>query len=162
MKNTLSSVKQLLTNLSSEEKDEIRLLLEDEDNIRCVLGMSDVRPSECRRCQSEKFICNGHESKSGRQRYLCKDCGRTFTSMTGTILDRMHNKEEFIRYVHSFIENLTLRQAAAKHNITLNTSFNWRHKLLHALGLSAEEVELSVEIQADEKYVPFRQKVSLM
>lgn len=162
MSNTLSAVKQLLTNLTSEEQEEIRRLLEDGENIREILGMSEAPPCKCRCCGSASFIKNGHETKSGRQRYLCKDCKRTFTSLTGTVLDRMHKKEEFIRYVNSFIRNLTLREAAGEHGITLNTSFNWRHKLLHALGLSAGDVELAGEIQADEKYIPFQPRGSQM
>ena len=162
MKNALSTVKELLTELTADEKEKIRLLIEDGDNIREILDMSEEPPCRCRRCQSEKFIRNGHETKSGRQRYLCKECGRTFTGLTGTVLDGMKKKGEFIRYVNSFIDSLSLRAAADRHGISLNTSFEWRHKLLHALGLSAGDVELAGEIQSDEKYFPFPPKVSPM
>ena len=78
--------------------------------------------------------------------------------MIGTVLDNMQKKDGFIRYVRSFIENHSLRKAAKIHGIALNTSFNWRHKLLSALGLSAGDVRLKNEIQADEKYIPFHVK----
>ena len=162
MKNPLSSVKQLLTELTFSQKKEILEMLSDEQLTEEILGLSDTRPDSCRCCGSTKFIRNGKETISKRQRYLCRDCNRSFTSMTGTVLDNMHKKEEFIRYVRSFIENHSLRKAAATHEITLNTSFKWRHKLLHALGLSAKNLKLDGEIKADEKYFPFPAKGSPM
>ncbi|MGB1217503.1 MAG: hypothetical protein ACPG5P_06490 [Saprospiraceae bacterium] len=82
--------------------------------------------------------------------------------MTGTVLDNMQRKEDFIGYVRSLIANHSLRKAAEVHRIALNTSFNWRHKLLSALGLSVGDVKLEEETKSDEKYFPFRVRVSLM
>lgn len=158
MGNPLSAVKELLKELSTEEKSEILNLLGTESLIIEVLGLSECCPEKCRCCGSKNFIKNGKETQSGRQRYLCKICGKTFTSMTGTALDRMHKKEDFIRYVSSLINNLTLREAASVHNIVLSTSFHWRHKLLGALGFSTQEVELRSVIQSDEVYIPFSLK----
>lgn len=160
MKNPLIAVKQLLTELTSDQRKDILEMLQDENLVGEILGMSDVRPEKCRCCGSTKFICNGKETNSGRQRYFCKICKKTFTSMTGTVLDNMHKKDDFIRYVRSFIENHSLRKAAEVHGIALNTSFNWRHKLLSALGLSAGDVKLKGGIQADEKCIPFHAKGS--
>ena len=162
MKNPLTAVRQLLTELTSEQRKGIFEMLQDESQVEEILGMSDVRPEACRCCGSKKFICNGKETRSGRQRYLCKICKKTFTSMTGTVLDNIQKKGDLIRYVRSFIENHSLRKAAAVHDIALATSFNWRHKLLSALGLSAGDVRLKDEIQADEKLIPFQPRVNPM
>jgi transposase-like protein len=155
MKNPLSAVKQLLTELTFEEKKEIYQSLKEETAIADALEFSEIRPKSCRCCGGEKFTKNGKEVKSGRQRYLCKDCKKTFTSMTGTVLNNMQKKGEFIRYVASLIENQTLKDAAETHGIALNTSFNWRHRLLSALGLASKEIKAVGEIQADENSVSF-------
>lgn len=162
MKNPLLVVKQLLKELTSTQRAEILAALTSEHLVEEILGMLDVRPDACRCCKSTQFIKNGLETVSKRQRYRCKDCQRTFTAMTGTVLDNIQDKHKFIRYVRSFIENHSLRKAASIHNIALNTSFHWRHKLLSALGLSAGDVNLSQRIEADEKYIPFQQRDSLM
>lgn len=155
MKTTLSTVKLLLTELDFDEKKEIFQLLKEETAIADALEFSETRPKACRCCGSEKFTKNGRETKSGRQRYLCKDCKKSFTSMTGTVLSHMQKKSEFIRYVASLIENQTLKEAAETHGIALNTSSKWRHRLLSALGLATKEVKVEGDVKADEKVAPF-------
>ena len=70
------------------------LSLFESDLLRAYLDINQERPQgsaplidealkikECVHCRSHKIICYGHSNK-GRQRYLCKDCHKTFTIVT--------------------------------------------------------------------------------
>jgi len=43
-------------------------------------------PVKCPFCEGEKFKKSGY-AKSGIQRYMCGECGKTFLPTTGTIFD---------------------------------------------------------------------------
>jgi len=87
----------------------------------------------CPYCYSNHIIKNG--TRKGITRYLCKDCKKTFTYKSNTILKGIHQLNKWNEFVEDFI---TLNISSIKHiseklNVSIQTAINWRHKLLSAL-----------------------------
>ena len=76
-------LKQLFENLSDDDKKQF--LSEIADPKLAIKKVIQPRKVEqCPHCQSTHFVKNG--KTDGNQRYLCKDCRKTFVENTGTIL----------------------------------------------------------------------------
>lgn len=109
------------------------------------------RPS-CPHCNSEHIVKNGFWQKK-TQRYLCRDCGKAFVLATRTLLAfTQKDISTWQKYIDCMMEGLSLRKAATICDISLPTSFAWRHKILDALQNMAESVNLDGIVEADETY----------
>ena len=89
---------------------------------------------KCPYCKNKEFIKYGNYNKA--QRYKCKNinCGKTFTSETYNVFRYSKKfKQKFQEYFSLLNEGLTIRQCAEKLNITIVTSFFWRHRCLFYL-----------------------------
>jgi len=154
MKEILSQVKNLITELSADALKKLADYIRTEEFVqRLATTLENGSCDACRHCGSPRIVRNGFFN--GRQRYLCRGCGRTCTHLTGTLLHSVKNREGFIRYLASVVESHTLRRAAEDNGINLKTSFNRRHKFLHALGMEADADKLSGTAESDGKYFPF-------
>lgn len=85
----------------------------------------------CPKCSSQNYRKHGH--CLGIQRYRCKQCGRYFKETINTPLHGIHNKPKMQQYISSLIDQHTIRKAACLLEISVSTSFAWRHKLLSSL-----------------------------
>ena len=93
------------------------------------------KSEKCPYCECTEFIKFG--SYKGIQRYRCKNtkCEKTFTKESNNPFRCSKKfKENWVKYYDVFINGLTLRECAKALNITLVTSFYWRHRFLHALA----------------------------
>ena len=107
--------------------------------------------STCPFCGSSHIVRNGH--RAGRQRFVCKDCGKTFGMAHDTILHK--TKKElavWTMYVNCMMERMPLRKTARICHIRLSTAFVWRHKILDALTNMMESVKLDGVVECDETY----------
>jgi transposase-like protein len=78
------------------------------------------------------------KTKRGRQRYLCKTCGRTFTETKGTIFYRRRTSEEEIIETLAFIaEGVRISSLARVKGHKEDTILDW----LRAAAEHAEEIE---------------------
>uniref|UniRef100_UPI0014705BAC IS1 family transposase n=1 Tax=Bergeriella denitrificans TaxID=494 RepID=UPI0014705BAC len=76
-------LKQLFENLSEQDKQQFLLdVSKSKSTLQKIIQPRKI--SCCPHCQSSQFVKNG--KTDGNQRYLCKECGRTFVESTGTIL----------------------------------------------------------------------------
>jgi transposase-like protein len=82
----------------------------------------------CVRCGSSKVIRWGRFS--GRQRYQCKSCRRTFSDLTGTPLAWTKRLSSWPVHLQYMRHSATLRQVAARAGVHLSTAFRWRHATL--------------------------------
>ena len=107
--------------------------------------------SVCPFCGSTHILKNGH--KNGRQRFVCKNCGKTFGMAHDTILHK--TKKElavWTLYVNCMMDRMPLRKTARICHIRLSTAFVWRHKILDALTNMMEGIKLDGVVEADETY----------
>ena len=116
----------------------------------------------CPVCGCIHIVRNGHR-KDGTQRYVCRDCGKSFVATTNTIA--MYTKkdvETWETYIDCMINGFALRKTADICDISLNTAFYWRHKILGALQNMADSVILNGIIEADETFFPVSYKGGIM
>ena len=107
---------------------------------------------QCRHCGSENFIKYGHTS-NGVNRYLCKDCGRTFTITTGTIFE--DHKIPYTEWVEQLLriigyESMSLASKNGRNSFT--TTKYWDAKLFKILDNYQENIVLFGNVQIDETY----------
>jgi len=105
----------------------------------------------CPRCRSDRTVRNG--SYREFQRYLCKNCGRTFNDKTGTIF--AHSKVALRRWLFSLYAflrfNTSLRQLQCEIEVTYKTVH--RRIKRFASALDAPSLDLVGPVEIDEVYV---------
>ena len=105
----------------------------------------------CEKCGCRLYR-NG-KTKNGIQKYICSGCKKTLSETTSTII--CHSKltfEIWSNIIDNLLNGFSLRRIAEENKISLLTSFRMRHKVLYALKSFIEDINLSGEIQSDEKY----------
>ncbi len=106
---------------------------------------------ECPHCGSKKIWQWG--KRTGLQRYRCKECKKTFNSLTGTPLAHLHKKEHWLLYSQSLRNGDTVRKAASFIKINKNTAFHWRHRFLQN-AKKVKPISLNGIVEAEEKFCP--------
>ena len=102
----------------------------------------------CGHCGSEAFSKWG--VATGMKRYMCKACERTFNALTGTPLAHLQKREKWLEYARAIVDGLSLRKAAKRVGVHLETSFRWRHRFLATYkGAKASAVTGIVEAGRD-------------
>ncbi|RLM83901.1 MULTISPECIES: IS1595 family transposase [Halobellus] len=105
----------------------------------------------CPRCRGESVIRYG--SYRVFQRYLCKDCDRTFNDQTGTIFE--HSSVALRKWflaVYTYIRfNTSLRQLDVEIDVSYKTIYRRVQRFLRALD--APRLQLEGPIEIDEFYV---------
>ena len=85
------------------------------------------------------------------KRYRCRDCGRTFTALTGTALAGLHKRHMWLAYADALVRQETVRKAAEICEIDKTTSFRWRHRFLDA-PCATKPKALRDIVEADETF----------
>ncbi len=104
----------------------------------------------CGHCKSEKFGAWGHAN--GLRRYKCKDCGRTFNALTGTPMAQLHRRDAWLDYARALVDRTSLRKAAERCGVCLETSFRWRHRFLQAAKDKRPSMVTGI-VEADETFI---------
>lgn len=119
---------ELFKGMNSRDKDILLTELGDLKNNNDALRVDDI--GSCPYCQNEHTIKNGKHK--GNQRYLCKVCNRNFIYSTGTALQGIKKKGEFEEYKSiMFTEGFVpLKTMSKRLDISMQTAFDWRHKIL--------------------------------
>ena len=145
----LDILKQLFENLSETDKQAFLTSVSPKEQVKRVIEPRKI--TNCPHCQSTHFVKNGKDC--GNQRYLCRDCKKSFVEQTGTILyGTQKDIEVWEKYIHCMIEKYPLRKCAAICGISLDTTIVRRKKNLDARQNMMNEVELDGVVQADETY----------
>lgn len=112
----------------------------------------------CPHCKSSKTKKIGFQY--GVQRYCCNDCGRNYRDSTGTFTSGMRKgKGERMKfYMKNFLAGKSLRECAKESEISLPTSFKWRHRILAALESSQNQVMLNGIVESDDLFITYSQK----
>ena len=131
--------------------------------IEFVLGifaasqLADERP-DCPHCDSHAIIKFGNRKYKDikKQRFMCKDCGRTFMHTTNTLLQHSHYERSiWVDFIKDTICGISLDRSAEKYHFSHQTAFTMRHKVLMALEdwLNENPVTLSRIVELDETFV---------
>lgn len=141
---------------------EERLIVDDLQKRLEILHINDTCPF----CHSSIIKKNGKRD-TGLQRYKCLDCGKRFTRLTNTILEKTRwHYEIWIEVIRMILNDFPLDSMM---NILVNdfacdgldrrTLILWREKILHAMA-SVPMPKLTGVIQVDETFIRESQKGS--
>jgi len=157
----MTNINKISHELSSLSFDEIFLLQEkitQEATFRsqALFKELDNNISSCPHCSSKKII--KWAKYKDNQRYKCKECNSTFLSTTGTPIHWLKKSDSFLRFSVSMFSNdvNSLKKQAKQFGISISTAFEWRHKILMALGTESPEFHGITEI--DDIWLRYSQK----
>lgn len=111
----------------------------------------------CPHCSSTKVYKRG--KKNGVQMYKCNDCNKWYSETTGTPLYDIKLKSKWQSYLNCMEQGMPIKKIAKKLDISIQTSFDWRHKILSSLEQFVP-IELSDEVECDELELPLSNKGS--
>lgn len=120
------------------------------------LGESRGR-KPCPHCQSEKVYKRGKQN--GVQMYKCRedDCSKWFSETSGTALYNIQLKDKWQAYLSCMGQRMPIKKIAEELEISIQTSFDWRHKALSSFERLIPQ-QLKDVIECDELELPVSEK----
>lgn len=114
------------------------------------IGRGRIASFGCPHCGCDDVRPWGHAS--GKPRYRCVGCRKTFNPLTGTPLAGLHYPDRWNDQAQALIEGDTIAKAAERCKIDYTTAFRWRHRFLSALNADKPKT-LSGLVEADETFI---------
>lgn len=144
----------LYNQLPDSEKDSLLQALQSRDMSETLL-IEEIPVLCCPHCDSKLFVKNGKREEL--QKYKCKSCCRIFTSRTGTPLHKIKKLDKFEAYKALMFEGyLPIKKIATKVGISIQTAFDWRHKILS--GIKQEDSDFEGITEIDDIWFLYSQK----
>jgi transposase-like protein len=145
-----SSQSQLLDDLLQEHELQGSVLEEAGEDV------SEKRSKKpCPHCSSTSVYKRGKQN--GVQLYNCRECTKWYSETTGTPLYNIQLKSKWQSYLRCMEQGMAIKTIAKEIGISIQTSFDWRHKILSSLAQFVPE-QLSSEIECDELELPLNNK----
>lgn len=116
------------------------------ENVTEELEKSKKR-KPCPHCKSEKVYKRGKQN--GVQTYQCQECKKWYSETTGTPLWDIKLKHKWQSYIRCMEQGMSIKKIAKEIGISIQTSFDWRHKILSSLSEYTPET-LSGVVECDE------------
>lgn len=126
------------------------------EDVQTDLAASKNR-KPCPHCSSKSVYKRGKQS--GIQMYQCRECSKWYSETTGTPLWDIKLKHKWQAYLRCMQQGMTIKQSAEEVEISIQTAFDWRHKILSSLD-SYTPQSLSGTVETDEMELPVSNKGS--
>lgn len=133
---------ELLEDLLMDQELQGKVLQEAE---QAVVKKRNKKP--CPHCSSTKVYKRGKQK--GVQMYRCNACEKWYSETTGTPLYDIKLKSKWQAYLNCMEKGMPIKKIAKHLNISIQTSFDWRHKILASLSQYVPE-QFSTEVECDE------------
>jgi len=133
---------QLLDELLADQELKGKILTEAKQK---VLSVRKKKP--CPYCKSSKVYKRGIQK--GTQMYQCRECTKWYSETTGTPLYDIKLKSKWQSYLRCMEKGMSIKDIAKQLGISIQTSFDWRHKILSSLSECSPE-KISGEAECDE------------
>jgi transposase-like protein len=147
-----------LGDLTKEQREALIEAVDARASACDAMSLIDCRFAAAPRCPHCQSVDVGTWSKpKPLTRYMCHGCGRTFTALTGTPLERLRRRDAWLAYGQALADGISLRKAATRCGIVLDTAFRWRHRFLE-LPKSKKATAISGIVEVDETYFLKSQK----
>lgn len=118
--------------------------------------LNSYKPDCCKKCSSRQIKVHGY-TNTGLRRYKCRDCGCTFTIITGTIFDqRKIPITEWLDFLLLIFGHGSFNMASKSNRNAYNTTKFWIDKLFLLLQEWQSGIMLSGIIYLDETYYSVR------
>ena len=157
-------IKRLFTELPSISQIELlAALLQRQELKGSILEIAQEEVSAnrknkpCPHCTSKNVYKRGKQN--GVQMYQCNECKKWYSETTGTPLYDIKLKSKWQSYLRCMEQGMPIKKIAKELNISIQTSFDWRHKILSSLDQFVPKT-LSEEIECDELELPLNNKGS--
>ncbi len=112
----------------------------------------------CPHCGSHEIRKNGKD-RTGIQRYICKECSRTFSASSNTLSSNTsQDTGKWIQFVMGLLNAESCEELSKKCCISEPIAFRWRLKVFAALEHLAKDIKLSSVVFADDTRVPYNFK----
>jgi len=138
----LSIQNNLLGELLIEQELQGKILQEAHDEVSIKR-----KNKPCPHCSSSNVYKRGKQR--GVQMYKCNNCNKWYSETTGTPLYDIKLKNKWQSYLSCMEQGMSIKKIAKELKISIQTSFDWRHKILSSLSDFTPK-ELSQEIECDE------------
>jgi transposase-like protein len=89
--------------------------------------------------------------------YKCAECSKWFSSTTGTPLWDIKKKDKWQSYLNCMQQGMSIKKTAKEIGVSIQTSFDWRHKILSVLNKEVPE-KLIGRVECDELELPLSNK----
>lgn len=120
-----------------------------------VADTGERKAITCPHCSAKHIRANG--KLKGVQRYICNGCKKNFSETTGKFWYNIKKKDKLNRYLYCLLSGYSIRKSALETGISIQTSFDWRHKLLTSFSsVSVEEYQGIVE--SDDLFFAYSEK----
>jgi len=107
----------------------------------------------CLHCGSVHVIKHG--KKNDVQRFMCKDCGKTFNDQSFSPMSRSNvETSKWLNYAKCMILGYSIRKSAKIVKVSVKTSFYMRHRILDAVRNYLGIGSVSGIVEMDETYLP--------
>ena len=147
-----------LGGLTREQREALIEAVDARASATDAVALIDCRFAAAPRCPHCKSVDVGTWSKpKPLTRYMCHACATTFTALTGTPLERLRRRDAWLAYGQALADGISLRKAAKRCGIVLDTAFRWRHRFLE-LAKSRKATTVSDIVEVDETYFLKSQK----
>ena len=151
----IEQIKELFRTLSFEEQKLLFEELSPSDSIKQPINNNLKTITNCLYCQSNLIIKFG--TRKDIQKFKCKTCHKIFTTNTGTSYYHLKKRDKFNEYKDLMEQGyIPLQKIAAKIGISIQTAFDWRHKILCNLKESNTQFEGLTEM--DDVWFLYSQK----
>lgn len=106
---------------------------------------------------SQKHVIGKHGfDRNGRQRYICKECGRTFLATTCTSVSYLNQETQVWRnFILGMLHQDTIATLADRCNISPSTAMHWRLRVFQAIEALNINRRLSGIIVADDTRIRY-------
>lgn len=148
----IDSQTQLLDELLQEQELQGKVLKAAQEEI-----LEKRKKKPCPHCSGENVYKRGKQK--GVQMYQCNDCKRWYSETTGTPLFDIKLKSKWQSYLRCMEQGMPIKKIAREIGISIQTSFDWRHKILSSLNEFVPR-ELSSEVECDELELTLNNKGS--
>lgn len=148
----LASQSELLNELLQEQELQGKILLEAQEEVSLKR-----KKKPCPYCSSTNIYKRGKQK--GVQMYRCNDCTKWYSETSGTPLYDIKLKTKWQSYIRCMEQGMPIKKIAKELKISIQTSFDWRHKILSSLDQFVPE-QLSYEVECDELELPLSYKGS--
>lgn len=145
---TIADLLKQINNLTAEQKQQLITALKQPTNMPNRYENGYVCP-HCGKIHIRK-----HGTKQGKQRYICMDCGKTFTEYNNTVFfSTKKTLNLWLEYIELMMTGLSLAKIADKLNISVPTAFQWRHKILKTIKNFQSDTIIGGIVEADETFM---------
>ena len=157
---TDEQIQELMTALQTKRSAKSKLTKEEKVFYQCCRERrsfsvnQDLDTVVCPHCGSVKAIKNG--TRNGRQRYLCKDCKKTFGDTNGTVAFRSKMSiGKWIEFIKLTLQGESCRTIAKELGINKYTALQNRHRVCAVLlQFVSNQDDFKSLAESDEYYYP--------